>query len=256
MEVFDAELFAIEKAFKIAWENKQLNTDKVWIFSDNQAAIKRLKNTSLKAGQYYIQIIRKWAKKFQNIAIQLQLEWVPDHMNIKGNELADKAAKKGIELQYISPESYISLAFIKRKIRETGLIDWNNIWLESKSKGKHYKQFECKPNWKSSVKIVKKQIFSSFFQLKIGHGYFKSYLNRASDSYPDVCFICNTKENPEHLLLHCKRYSSIRNKLKKEKQLNQLSLKILFSSKQGQDFLLKYIEQTGIATRKNLLQNS
>ena len=69
MEVFNAELFAIEKAFKIAWENKQLNTDKVWIFSNNQVVIKRLKNTSLKAGQYYIQIIRKWAKKFQNIAI-------------------------------------------------------------------------------------------------------------------------------------------------------------------------------------------
>ena len=145
MEVFDAELFAIEKAFKIAWENKQLNTDKVWIFSNSQAAIKRLKNTSLKAGQYYIQIIRKWAKKFQNIAIQLQLKWVPGHMNIKGNELANKAAKKGTELQYISPESYISLAFIKRKIKETGLIDWNNIWLESKSKGKYYKQFKCKP---------------------------------------------------------------------------------------------------------------
>jgi ribonuclease HI len=127
MEVFDAELFAIEKAFKIAWENKQLNTDKVWIFSDSQAAIKRLKNSSLKAGQYYVQAIRKWAKKFQDIAVQLQLEWVPGHMNIRGNELADKAAKKETELQHTTPESYISLAFIKRKIRETGLTNWNNI---------------------------------------------------------------------------------------------------------------------------------
>ena len=48
-------------------------------------------------------------------------------MNIKGNELANKAAKKGTELQYIFLESYISLAFIKRKIKETGLINWNNI---------------------------------------------------------------------------------------------------------------------------------
>ena len=69
MKVFDAELFAIKKTFKIAWENKQLNIDKVWIFSNNQAAIKRLKNTSFKAGQYYIQTIKKWAKKFQNIVI-------------------------------------------------------------------------------------------------------------------------------------------------------------------------------------------
>ena len=220
MEVFDAELFAIEKAFKIAWENKQLNTDKVWIFSDSQAAIKRLVNSSLKAGQYYVQSIRKWAKKFQDKAIQLQLEWVPGHMNIRGNELADKAAKKGTELQYVTPESYISMAFIKRKIKETGLIDWNEIWLNSKSKGKHYTQFECKPKWKQSARIIKKQIFSSYFQLKSGHGYFKSYLNRAPDSYPDICFICNTKENPEHLLLYCKRYSSIRSRIKAEKQLN------------------------------------
>ena len=42
MEVFDAELFAIKKAFKIAWENKQLNIDKVWIFLNSQATIKRL----------------------------------------------------------------------------------------------------------------------------------------------------------------------------------------------------------------------
>ena len=138
MEVFNAELFAIEKAFKIAWENKKLNTDKVWIFSDSQAAIKRLKNSSLKAGQYYVQSIKKWAKKFQDRAIQLQLKWVPGHMNIKGNELANKAAKKGTELQHVTPESYISLAFVKRKIKETGLANQNDIWTDSTTKGKHY----------------------------------------------------------------------------------------------------------------------
>ena len=156
----------------------------------------------------------------------------------------------------MTPESYISLAFIKRKIRETGLVDWNNIWSDSTSKGKHYSQFECKLKWKQLVKIVKKQVFSSFFQLKSGHGYFKFYLNKAPDAYPDICFVCNVKENLEHLILNCKRYSSIRNKIKKEKQLNQLSLKMLFGSKQGQDFLFEYIIQTGIATRKNTLQNS
>ena len=84
-------------------------------------------------------------------------------MNIKGNELADKAAKKGTELQYVTSKSYISLAFVKRKIRETSLANWNDIWTDSTAKGKHYNQFECKPKWKQAAKIVKKQVFSSLF---------------------------------------------------------------------------------------------
>ena len=254
MEVFDAELFALEKAFKIAWENKQLNTEKVWIFSDSQAAIKRLKNSSLKAGQYYIQSIRKWAEKFQNLGIQMQLEWVPGHMNIRGNELADKAAKKETELQKAAIESYISLAFIKRKIKEKALIDWNDIWSDSKTKGKHYDQFQCKPRWNLKAKRIKKQIWSTYMQLKLEHGYFKSYLSRLPNYDSEICQFCNTRENPEHLLLNCRRYSQIRSKIKSEKQLNQLSLKILFSSKSGLEFLFDYLKETGIATRKWLLQ--
>ena len=76
MEIFNAKLFALEKAFKIAWERKQEYIKKIWIFSDSQAAIKRLQNPSLKAGQYYIQSIRKWAEKFKNNQIQMQLKWV------------------------------------------------------------------------------------------------------------------------------------------------------------------------------------
>src|SRR6266487_320073 len=228
MEVFDAELFAIEKAFEIAFNNRQLNTEKVWIFSDSQAAIKRLKNSSLKPGQYYIQAIRKWAEKFQNYNIQMQLEWVPGHMNIKGNELADRAAKKGTKLQRTAIEKYISIAYIKRKIKESALIDWTNIWQASKAKGKHYSQYECRPKWKTKAKILKKQIWSTYIQLKLGHGYFKSYLNRLSNYDTNICQFCNTKESPEHLLLFCRRYSQIRSKIKKEKQLNQLSSKILF----------------------------
>src|SRR6266536_5023282 len=138
MEVFDAELFAIEKAFEIAWKKKQLNTEKIWIFSDSQAAIKRLKDSSLKAGQYYIQSIRKWAERFQNNYIQIQLKWVPGYMNIKENKLADKAAKKDTKLQRIAVESYISLTFIKKKDKESTLTKWHKTWQDSKKKEKHY----------------------------------------------------------------------------------------------------------------------
>ena len=44
--------------------------------------------------------------------------------------------------------------------------------------------------------------------------------------------------------------SQIRKKIKQEKQLNQLSLKILFNLKSGQDFLFEFLKETNIATRK------
>ena len=100
-----------------------MNTEKIWIFSDSQAVIKRLKKSSLKAGQYYVQSIRKWAERFQDLGIQMQLEWVPGHMNIKENELADKAAKKDTKIQRTAAESYISLAFIKRQVKKSALLE-------------------------------------------------------------------------------------------------------------------------------------
>ena len=42
-------------------------------------------------------------------------------MNIKGNELADKAAKNETKLQRSIAESYTLLAFIKRKVKELAL---------------------------------------------------------------------------------------------------------------------------------------
>ena len=45
-------------------------------------------------------------------------------MNIHGNEYADEAAKKETKLQKISLEKYVSLIFIKRKIKEFSLNKW------------------------------------------------------------------------------------------------------------------------------------
>ena len=58
IEVFDAELFAIEKAFKIAFEKITKFTKNIWIFSNSQAAIQRLQNCNLKAGQRYVITIK------------------------------------------------------------------------------------------------------------------------------------------------------------------------------------------------------
>ena len=58
-------------------------------------------------------------------------------MNIYENEYIDKVIKKEIKLQKISLEKYISLIFIKKKIKESSLNKWQ-IKYEKSKKDRYY----------------------------------------------------------------------------------------------------------------------
>ncbi len=93
-------------------------------------------------------------------------------------------------------------------------------------------------------------------QLKLDHEYFKSYLIRLSEYTINKCFICDTKENSEHLILHCKVTQVVREELKQKFDIKEFSLKNFFNTKIEQEFLFKFIEETQISTRNWLLQQA
>ena len=93
-------------------------------------------------------------------------------------------------------------------------------------------------------------------QLKLGHGYFKSYLVRLPEYIIDKYFVCGIKENPEYLILHYKATRKIRDELKQEFDIKEFSLKNLFSMKSRQDFLIKFLEKIQILIRNWLLHQT
>ena len=87
MKVFDAELFAMKKAFKLAYSQLFFFVRDIWIFSDSQTAIQRVQKSSLKTEQSHILAIENWIKKIQTKhQADIHLSWIPDHMNITDNE--------------------------------------------------------------------------------------------------------------------------------------------------------------------------
>src|SRR5271155_3108404 len=81
---------------------------------------------------------------------------------------------------------------------------------------------------------TKREQASSFYQLKLGHGYIKSYLYRLGHTHSDLCR-CGRRETAAHLLLSCKepRIVKARAKIRDEIKGARLSLPLLMHTKIG-----------------------
>ena len=91
--------------------------------------------------------------------------------------------------------------------------------------------------WKPSLILdkiqAKRRISSAFYQLKIGHGYIKSYLYNIGRSSNDKCQ-CGRRETAEHLLLGCPEYRVERAALRGAFK-QPLSLQLLLHTKEGRN---------------------
>ena len=115
-------------------------------------------------------------------------------------------------------------------------------------------------NWKirKSINIppIEREIASAFTQLKLGHGYFKSYLYRFNRVDNERCK-CNhtSKQTPEHLLLRCPKYRTERLLIKDHLNSREPQLKGLLDGQQGILDTLEFLIKTRISTRKWYLDN-
>jgi ribonuclease HI len=222
--------------------------DSFKVYSDNQASLYRLKTLSDNPGQ--IQQIRaiRAAKQLVESGAKIALEWIPGHMDIYGNELADRLAKTA-SIKLVPETNQTSFAVLGLEINKRIRQKWLNL-LDSNSSPSYYKKTFP---WKTRSKIqlpsgTKRELASSFYQLKIGHGYFKAYLNRFGHAQNDLCR-CGKKETPEHLLLSCRDYKAARQDLKEELNSNRLNLPILLNTKIGIKKTLDFLKKTKVATR-------
>ena len=99
---------------------------------------------------------------------------------------------------------------------------------------------------------IKRELASSIFQLKIGHGYLKSYLHRLNIT-PDNKCICGLKETAKHLLLVCRDYRVERKALLKSVQedieVRVLTLPLILHTTPGITRLVDFLKETRLCTR-------
>ena len=257
--MYDSELFGICKALEFTLDEVEKKPFKeTIIFTDNSGAIQRIKDVRPTTGQELTLKIWKDLQTLKRKQVEVSFKWVPGHQDILGNEEADKAAKEGAKDYHTCAEAFTSLSFLKRRIKEEALKEWTTDWDLGK-KGTTYGKLKETPGWKAKTfkEGEGRTLNSTLTQLRVGHGYFKSYLKRLPNYDSDLCiFPCRSKQTPEHLLLVCEKYKMERRKLQRklrEKGL-PLTLDACLRTAIGLEEVRCFLKETKIARRTWLLR--
>lgn len=143
----------------------------------------------------------------------------------------------------------------KQQIQQATDRAWRTSYQKAKNKkqghpGSYFQRFAFTTREAISVKC-ERTIASALYSLRLGHGYFRSYLYRFHKVESDNCR-CGGRETPEHLLLACPLYNNCR----PERLRNARSLDDVMSDKDGLKDTIEYLQKTRIATRSWYLKRA
>lgn len=220
-----AELIAIEEAVQVI---EILKLHDCVIYTDSKSACIML-NEVLETGEgetMLVKIIEAAAK--WNIGLQ----WIPSHISLAGNDLADQLAKQGIKQETNPLENSLlakdAVQYFK-KCKQTETVKWYEEY--SKSKGRTF--YKIQPSvlekpWFMDVDLKGADI-RLLNRLMTGHNYSKYWLGKMRIVDDTDCDICEVAETAEHTILFCPRFNNVRSNFNFDGRF--LSLEEMFKTK-------------------------
>ena len=145
----------------------------------------------------------------RNLGIIVQFWWVPAHIGIKGNEMADKIAKKALEKEHIDIKVPLGKGEAKSIIKNETMQKWQDEW-ESDPKARQYHKVQSQVGGKrvSALGFDRREEVV-YTRLRLGHTGLKSTLKMIGKGN-GLCTECNVKEDVDHVLFNCKKNNEFR----------------------------------------------
>ncbi|XP_062539004.1 uncharacterized protein LOC134207299 [Armigeres subalbatus] len=207
--ITNAELYALKAAVELA---NSKNYRKVVILTDSSSACQILRNRKKWEVNFLAWEIVKKMQYLTNHIICVQ--WIPSHVGIEGNDLADRAAVEATRKQQDNFSALV-LDDVQGLAKSEIFADWNNMYQQqSAEKGRFHYQFQRE----TSNRIWCKGLYLNPAEIRIlsrirsGHTLTKERLYRGGWEPSDECEHCQETENLHHLLYICPRFNTQRSK--------------------------------------------
>src|SRR2546425_12377147 len=201
LSVFTAELMAVAKALELAMDYCNAGESRnIAIFSDSLSVIQSLDSSRSHNRPDIFKEIINLKKSFTNT---VSIAWIPSHVGIKGNELADRLAKEALKhpsIDTVLPPDKIE---IYDAIDEYITQQWQENWIKS-SIAKHNKTVQL--NVSSKMKLTdpsrRKEVYLT--RLRLGVCRLNHYLKIQNRHQTGLCNACGVAQTIEHYLMHCR----------------------------------------------------
>ena len=250
-EVFDAELYGILKAKDIATHiTRYEDITDVWIFCDNQSAVRRMSDKRPIPGQEYILKTHTSAEVLKSRGITVHIHWVPGHVQVKGNEKAEALAKQGTEGKRLPRDATTSITYLKRKNKEQQMEEWKRRW-PGMRRGRSYQGRPATNIHPLLRDHPSRKLVATIIQMRTGHGYNKHYLARIPSSSIDSpkCTCGHWRQTPKHLLLECRHHLPQRKELRKQIRPLPLTWQTAIHTGKRLKGTIGFLTETGVGTR-------
>ncbi|KIM22692.1 hypothetical protein M408DRAFT_47261, partial [Serendipita vermifera MAFF 305830] len=154
------------------------------------------------------------------VAERIELKWIPGHMDARGNEAADEAAKEAAmgesSRKKTLPQQLrasagipVSVSALRQKLTKDTNTAWTNEWSESPRYPK-FRKFDKKGRGTKYEKLVgklRRNQTSILTQLRTNHVPLNFYLHRIKRVESADCPHCpGIIEDIDHVLLNCGNY--------------------------------------------------
>lgn len=139
VSIFSAEMYAILMAVTYVTDMPHIIPNVV-ILSDSKSALQALKHPNRnRKGMIYD--IHTLVHQLHFRGCHVQFQWVPSHVGICGNDMADKAAKESITFLNVSNNIGFTINEASTKIRKVLFLEWKNRY-ETNARTRIWTEFD------------------------------------------------------------------------------------------------------------------